>query len=452
MMNKLIQSALVFISVLMSATGTEQVVYVKAGESVTLNGPASSYHYVDWYFNDKSQHIAWINPFGGRSPNKDNFSLIGNALVIDNIQQFGTFIYEEKSGNGRLISSKTYKLLQVSVTKTPDSLLMSGDSLTLGCNVAADMKPYIYWLTPREEQRTNPLSIRATSEDNGQWTCVLKNIRNISVSVVVVGLSPAPTHQYTSVNLPLTVPCSLASHLSWKHLKEKGIKYVQWHFTPKISSHGSQEVLFNLSLEDPITLRPVNDNGLHPASDTTKGNLSLTKKQWKEADRGNYTCSMIFNNDVTVSTTVQVEVLQISSYPGTQLIVGQKVNLSCSTGDLLPAGVQLKWIPPEKSSLRISDHHSTHLTIPEVGTDDKGRWRCELWQNNIPLTSATIMLKIEPILSVWMLVIICGAAVIIILLLVLAFILCRRRQRATRHLRHRLCRCKNPKPKGFYRT
>lgn len=129
----------------------------------------------------------------------------------------------------------------------------------------------------------------------------------------LLGFSPAPTHLYTSVNLPLTVPCSLASHLSWKQLKEKGIEDVHWSFTPKQSSPSIRKVLFNLSLEDPITLRPVQDNRMYPASDTTKGNLSLTKKQWKKADRGNYTCSMKFRNGETVSTTVQVKVLQSKS-------------------------------------------------------------------------------------------------------------------------------------------
>lgn len=47
-----------------------QVMYVKAGERVILNGPASPHQYVYWYFNDKSQQIAWLNHLGGRSANK----------------------------------------------------------------------------------------------------------------------------------------------------------------------------------------------------------------------------------------------------------------------------------------------------------------------------------------------------------------------------------------------
>lgn len=139
----------------------------------------------------------------------------------------------------------------------------------------------------------------------------------------------------------------------------------------------------------------------------------------------------------------------VTSQPGKELIYGQQVNLSCSTGDPLPNDVKLNWTQPETSSSYI--RNPTHITIPEVRKGDSGKWRCELWRGGKRLTSAEILLKTEPRLSVWMLVIICSAAVILLLLLVLVFIHYRRRKRM-RLLRHRLCQCKNPKPKGFYRT
>ncbi|GLD63811.1 uncharacterized protein AKAME5_001539700 [Lates japonicus] len=139
---------------------------------------------------------------------------------------------------------------------------------------------------------------------------------------------------------------------------------------------------------------------------------------------------------------------------GTELISGQPLNLTCSTGNQLPPNMLLKWSPPKQSSLSPlkSDHHPAKLTIPQVHTGDEGNWGCALWQGSKQLTSAVITLKIEPKLNVWILVTICSAAVVVILILILVFIFYRRRQRKMRHLRHRLCQCKNPKPKGFYRT
>lgn len=149
-------------------------------------------------------------------------------------------------------------------------------------------------------------------------------------------------------------------------------------------------------------------------------------------------------------TTVDVVVLEIIAHPRPELIYGQQVNLSCSTGEQLPNDMKLNWTLPKTSSPNIL--YPTHITVPEVGKEDNGKWGCELWQGGNKLTSVEILLKIEPRLSVWMLVIICSAAVILLLLLVLAFIHYRRRKQKMRLRRHRLCQCKNPKPKGFYRT
>lgn len=176
----------------------------------------------------------------------------------------------------------------------------------------------------------------------------------------------------------------------------------------------------------------------------------MTKSKATVEERGRYTCSMKFKNGRTLETTVDVVVLEIVAHPKAELIYGQQVNLSCSTGDQLPNDMKLNWTSPKTSSSYTP--YPTHITVLEVGKEDNGKWGCELWQGGNKLTSDEILLKIEPRLSVWMLVIICSAAVILLLLLVLAFIHYRRRKQKTRLLRHQLCQCKNPKPKGFYRT
>ncbi|XP_035498050.1 CD4-1 molecule [Scophthalmus maximus] len=469
-MGNLIQSVIIFFTLLSSATGAE-VVYGRVGETVTLESPAV-YTYVYWKFGkEDGLQLAWRNHLGGGGvikdvPWNDMLALSANSLTIKKIQpeNFGTYFCIVLTRNSVLPTITTTNLIKLDVRMNPSSPLLPGESLTLACTTETPQglkKPEIHWLDPRGERMKNSqgtVKMRVKSQDDGMWTCSVANKKQVQISVKVVDLSPAPLHpQYTSKSSPITVPCSISPHITWQQIKDKGIQEVHWQFFPKPSSGlsaGDPQRLFSLSLGDPLSWIPDAHRELRPAQDPKTGNLALTRKQGREEDRGDYVCTMKFKNGVTMNRTVHVEVLQIVSSRGTGLVSGQSLNLTCSIGRPLPSDLQLQWSPPKPSSLPSlqSDRHPAHLTIPGVSTDDGGNWRCALWQGKTRLTSAAITLKIEPKLSVWMLVIICSAAVIPILLIILGFILCRRRHRKMRHLRHQLCRCKNPKPKGFYRT
>ncbi|XP_039973501.1 CD4-1 molecule isoform X2 [Xiphias gladius] len=471
-MKNSIQSILILITVLISTTGADEVVYAQVGETVTLKGPGVTYQleYMYWKFgNQNGPLLAWCNHLGGERITedtkwKDKLAWSDNSLIIKDIQQenLGTFVREiikSQTSNFFLIT-----VLKLNVSVNPPSPLLPGENLSLACSVETPQnleKPKIHWLTPwGENLEMRQETRRVTSKDNGQWTCVVtadQKEKQTKVSVTVLDLSPAPLRpQYTSKSMPLTIPCSIPPHISWEQIKAKGFQEVVWQFSPKSSLgliHDSEtQKLYVLSLERLRWNKTDQHRELKPVQDPQKRNLTLTRKQGRKEDRGDYMCIMKFKNGVTLSRTVHVEVLQIIPSPGTDLISGQPLNLTCSLSHPLPSDLHLQWSPPKQSSLPKSDHYQAHLTIPEVGTGDGGNWECSLWQGKTQLTSASITLKIEHKLSVWMLVIICSVAVIAILLLILVFILYRHRQRRVRHLRHRLCQCKNPKPKGFYRT
>ncbi|XP_010733379.3 CD4-1 molecule [Larimichthys crocea] len=459
-----IQSILVLIALLTLTAGAEEVKFAQVGDRVILEPPVgtdSKVHYIYWKNSDDTD-VVWSNPFGSRIT-KDLLS--DGSLVIDKIkdEHFRTFICVTKSGD-KILFTRTYRILKVNVTLNPPSPLLPEETLTLICNVESlqgQKKPEIHWLNPQSRQvgSKGSATVKVTGQHNGRWTCVVTNNKkehHATVSVTVVDLSPAPTSpQYTSKSCPLTIPCSI--HVSWDQIKAKGIQEGNWHFIPKpgssLTPHGSQR-LFSLSLEDKLAWKADQNRGLTTASDLTKGNLSLMRKQGREDDSGDYVCSLNFKNGLTLNRTVQVKVLQIISSPGTELISGQQLNLTCGLGHPLPSDLKLRWVPPEQSSSSLtSDRLPAHLTIPEVGSEDSGKWRCELWRNDTRLTSADITLKIEPRLSVWMIVIICSiTAIVILLILIFVCIAYRRRQRRMRHLGHRICHCKTPKPKGFYRT
>lgn len=82
----------------------------------------------------------------------------------------------------------------------------------------------------------------------------------------------------------------------------------------------------------------------------------------------------------------------VTAVPGTDLISGQDLNLTCSSGVPLTSDLRLKWIPPKGSSLQ--PRTSDRLNISGAGPGDSGMWRCELWRNTTLLTTAMIALKI----------------------------------------------------------
>ncbi|KAL6109267.1 cd4 [Pungitius sinensis] len=468
-MRNVCHSVFLLLAALTSFTGAVEVKYAQLGETATIRPPGDgglSKCYVYWQLKGKDPHtnpLAWRNPLGGMGVSSDDqwkgrLSLSGDSLIIKDVQEtdFQTIVFERTCGFETSLTE--HKLLKLTVSVNPSSPLLPGDTLSLSCSaetLQGHKGPEIHWLNPSGEtieKGPQPLTLKVTSQDSGQWICVCEKENTSKVSVTVLDLSPAPLHpQYTSKSWPLTVPCSLSANIAWQQIKEKDVQEVHWHFVPE---SGLSQRLFSLSLEDPPTWKADQNSELRPVPDPKKGNLSLTRSRGSEEDQGDYVCTMRFKNGVSLNRTVHVEVLQITSSLGTEFISGQQLNLTCSIGHPTPSDLQLKWVPPEQSSLSslAPDRHLGHFTIPQVGTGDGGKWRCELWRSDTLLTSAEITLKIESRLSSWMLVVICSVTVIVILLLILSFILYRRRQQRRTHLGRRFCKCKTPKPKGFYRT
>uniref|UniRef100_A0A3Q3KRX3 Ig-like domain-containing protein n=1 Tax=Monopterus albus TaxID=43700 RepID=A0A3Q3KRX3_MONAL len=439
----------------------DEVVYAQLGEKVFLKSPSSynaTAHYIYWFFGKQEPsriQLGWLKHF---CTLQTKITLSENSLIIDGIEEkhFGTYICELNQNTEFPLIMNVLKpnfilyllpcLISVLVNMGSPSLLLPGESLSLDCSVKASYRmTKIHWLNPSGESiGSNQKAIikTATSKDNGQWTCVVRDNQKeyqAKISVTVLDLDPASSlFQYSSKSSHLTIPCSIPLHISWDQIKAKGLKEVNWQFFPKLPSGGNSDgpqQLFSLYLDQvPLTWKANRTRGLSTEPDLQKGKLSLVRKQGREGDRGDYVCSFKFPK-VTLNKTVHLEVLQIISSPGTNLISGQQVNLTCSLGHPLPSDLQVKWLPPEGSSqLSLqSDPHPVHLSIPEIWTEDSGNWECSLWQGGRKLTSDVITLKIEPKLSVWMLVIICSAAVIVILLLIVVFFLYRRRQVQLNH-------------------
>nr|ABU95653.1 CD4-4a protein [Tetraodon nigroviridis] len=457
---------LLLLSALVSASRAQEVTYAEVGQPVSLTCPKTqSWGHLEWLFGGRE--LAWRNHMGGQKVNTDgNWKELAlspdGSLTVNYIrpEQFGIYVCKvSESGSSGTGTEKavSYKVLRLTVSAEP-SLVLSGQTVTLVCEAphpSSRQTPEIHWLDPQgEEVKRGNGEVKVSGRHSGQWTCMVtlgQRTHRAHVSVTVVDLDSPPL-QYTSKSSPLSIPCSIPAHVSWEQIKALGLQEGHWHFFPRSASDllsSEAQRLFSLSL-DPVAWQSDQTRGLSSSPDLKNRNLSLGRRKGDDGDRGDYVCSLKFDNGLTLSRTVRVDVLEIVSAPGTDLISGQQLNLSCSLGVPLTSDLRPRWIPPEGSSLQRP--LSGRLAIPAVSAGDGGKWRCELRRNDTLLTSAVITLKIESRLTVWMLVIICSAAVIVFLLLLLGFLCRHRRAQKMRHMRHRLCQCKNPKPKGFYRT
>ncbi|XP_011483771.1 carcinoembryonic antigen-related cell adhesion molecule 5 isoform X1 [Oryzias latipes] len=456
-MKMLIQHLLILIF-LSKAAGAGEIFLAQVGDDVTLTvSKPSSNVYMYWY--KKDTEIASINNLGGKFPAETSLKkklIVGdNSLTIKSIGEndFGKFKCEIKDSSKNPQGTPIeFNVIKLKVGVNPTEPLLPSQTATLTCEV--ETPPGLAKITTKlisphgNEIPRGKHVIEAKSQNSGLWTCVANNKKKVSISVSVVDFqTPTLPYQYTSENSPFLVPFSIPPNIQWDYIKNVTQK-IEWFFTPKTSSVATK--LFSLSMKEPFKPEVGQGRNLKHFN-FNKGDFSLGRNKGQKDDAGTYTCSITFNDEKTRKSTRKFEVLQIIPYPGAQLTSGQKLKLSCTTGEPLAPDMQLKWVFPQKSPRLPPDQHSANLTFPEVRIDDSGNWECELWWNNTSLASAVIRLQIEPILNTWQLVVVCVVGVILLVLLVFIFIRCRRHQKP-RRLRHQFCRCKNPQPKGFYRT
>ncbi|XP_029359901.1 T-cell surface glycoprotein CD4-like [Echeneis naucrates] len=471
-MKNLVRSFILLIAVHVTALGANELMYAREGETVKITCPKPGKE-KSWtmYWDIEDGHggilLAWLNDFGGKGfedlPDwETKLSISDNSLVIDKIQQanFGKFLCKNNVNKNKL----TIEVRKLDVRMSPTAPLLAGESMSLSCSVdpKAEPRPDIQWLNPHNEEvahRQGIVTKTVTVQDSGIWTCAVKHgekiIQKVTMSVAVVDFSHDPVHrQYTSIHEPLRLCCAFHPRVSWEHVKARGLQEIYWQFRPKSSSGLTppSETLCFLSLQEPLKWNNTGQRkGVKSIYEPKTKNFSVTIKDAKEDNRGEYTCTMKFEKNLFLNRTIHVELLQVIASPKSHLVSGQPLNLTCTTGYPLPSDVKLRWTPPEGLNRKF-DQDSEQLIIEEVGSGYGGTWRCELWQGTTVLTSAVLKLQIDSKLNLRMLLIICSGAAIAVLILALVLFLYRRKHRKMRHLRHRLCQCKNPKPKGFYKT
>uniref|UniRef100_A0A3B5KUQ2 Ig-like domain-containing protein n=1 Tax=Xiphophorus couchianus TaxID=32473 RepID=A0A3B5KUQ2_9TELE len=424
------------------------LIYRRVGERAVLNSPVLPHqYYVSWFFERGPEiEIADVSYFGRKHVNPDSgeiwtsrLSISTNNLIINNMQEenFGTIVYFKFTFPYLCIL--VFMLVSMEEQRP---FLIPGHRLSLNCNAETKRRHSVYWIKPAGNKASpiqGSVTKKAESQDNGKWKCVVKDNGKESefeFFVSVVDFSSASKYVYTSTNLPLSIPFWITP----KEFVQKilsNVETIEWLFTPKTSS--TQQTIFSFSSKNGQLKQEDTASELSYKNFTDGGNFSLHRNLARVEDRGTYNCSITFTNGYVLSRSLVVDVLEITPSPGTELISGHHLNLSCSTGGPLETGVTVKWVPPDTSSLAKADFLSGHLIITRVGTEDSGKWRCDLRRNTTTLTSAVITLKIgehrkrEENMNVSFSFLVFSLPV---------FLFCNSHQRKMRQLRHRLCKCK----------
>lgn len=119
--------------------------------------------------------------------------------------------------------------------------------------------------------------------------------------------------EYTSRSAPLALPCSIPARATWEQIKAAGLREAHWQFFPGPKSSlvpAQAQRLFTLSLEEPVSWRAGQSRGLTPVSDFKTRNFGLARKLGGGDDRGDYVCTLNFENGQTLSRTIRVNVLE----------------------------------------------------------------------------------------------------------------------------------------------
>ncbi|XP_062847675.1 CD4-1 molecule [Trichomycterus rosablanca] len=459
-----------------SAAENPEVIFAQPGGSVTIprrKWESTDKFYVNWFFvsdPDKELPLIGRNPQQGTNKIdnwKDRVSLSSDfSLIISPVLNSDFNLFRCKQYELTKDDVKEYKLYRVNMPTT--LALLTGETLSISFDldyrVSRLVKTSVTCYKPDGTQRVlhNMMGLTEhsiSSKHSGVWSCLLKTnvqLLNATTAVTVIDLAPSPDPVYTSISSKLSIPCFLSSKIPWSVVNATGVSGGNWNFSPLDQPKSSKHLLTLQVKPSPFWKHLNGTRSSFMEKEVKDHDLSVQISQVNVEDRGTYTCSLKFRTK-ELSRMVKVEVLQVVSSALSSTLQGNTVNLSCTLGHAMTPDLEVKWTPPRYSSLDLSGPppHPVNLTISEVSVYDSGWWKCDLRRNNTVLTSATVhLIIVKAPVNIWLVVSIVSGILMFILLSVITVIIVRRRRQAIMYKQRktRFCCCKNPQPKGFYRT
>ncbi|KAK9960758.1 hypothetical protein ABG768_008593 [Culter alburnus] len=289
----------------------EFVKYGQVGGAVTMDCGVSQNSDVEWKLNDIL--IIKINGRRGtrqKGPShirdKVSVSLIGGILKVFRLETRDSGVYSCNSG----IQRYTLHVVSVSVFAKPGPVLVQSSDAELHCDITGHPNTEVQWLSPSNDKKDDKKQVihlkSVSSNDDGQWTCLIKDDLNFSLKLTVVGLQTTAVKvpEGGNITLPCSLPRSMADHLptvSFPTLKKTETKGLHW------SGDDSSRVTFT--------------------SDQLNINYDVMLTNAQRSDEGKYVCTVEFEGGVklTAETNLMVVAKLSGEGPPPELSVVQDI-------------------------------------------------------------------------------------------------------------------------------
>ncbi|XP_016379642.1 tyrosine-protein kinase-like otk [Sinocyclocheilus rhinocerous] len=278
--------------------GKCDVFYKQVGDEVSMKCGVDSNSNIEWKFNG-----VLILTIDGKSGNRRKglshivlkASASGDILKVPRLETRDSGNYFCRQ------SGKQHIVHVVSVFVKPGPVLLQSSDAELHCDITGDPNKEVQWLRPNGQtynEKNQVIHLKSvTSNEAGQWTCLVKDDLKLSVTLTVVGL------QTTAVNASkgddIELPCSLPQSVFQRVV---GGTWKAGHL-PKVS--------FPTLTNTPSKILHWNGKDLSKVNFTTgqlSTNFDVTLKNVQSTDEGTFVCTVEFDGEVrlSVETTLRV--------------------------------------------------------------------------------------------------------------------------------------------------
>uniref|UniRef100_A0A671KHN9 Si:ch73-296e2.3 n=1 Tax=Sinocyclocheilus anshuiensis TaxID=1608454 RepID=A0A671KHN9_9TELE len=171
-------------------------------------------------------------------------------------------------------SGKEHIVHVVSVFVKPGPVLVQSSDAELHCDITGDPNKEVQWLRPNGQkynEKNRVIHLKSvTSNEAGQWTCLVKDDLKLSVTLTVVGLQTTAVNasKGDDIELPCSLPQSVFQHVvggTWKADHLPKVPFPTLTNTPSKGLHWNCEDLSKvnfttgqLSTNFDVTLKNVN--------------------------------------------------------------------------------------------------------------------------------------------------------------------------------------------------
>ncbi|KAM4706564.1 sialoadhesin-like [Discoglossus pictus] len=315
-----------------------------------------------------------VSSRGANNRIQSYFSLDTLRVQITNLMlsDEGTYTFIAKNIHGTTNASVDFTVEGVRVLISPSSPLQEGDSVTLTCDVLANLHlvtGYTWYKNSEWFQEGSVRTVvfgRVSSSDSGSYFCTAHSIEGIRTSL------PVTIHVlYTPRGMSLT---------SIFQTQERYVRMmcsVDSDPPSQLSLHRGDDVMVSFDSLDSNQHLKLSHNSLRLEI------YNVTKD-----DQGEYTCHA--NNSLgaaEISVFFSVEWARVLVFPSAKVGEGTYLNLTCETYSTTQENASYTWY---KNNKLLKEGSNVSLILPNVTITDAGSYHCLIKHGNRSIISPIV--------------------------------------------------------------